>query len=127
MSLPWVRLDSNIATHDKVLALLKSKDGYRAFTLYVCSLGYAGGHGTDGYVPKEALSVLHGTEKHAQMLIDRRLWEYHPEGAGYTIRNYDLRQELEMVTEAKRLGAVKGNCIRWHGKDCGCWKRGGGG
>jgi hypothetical protein len=26
------------------------------------------------------------------------------------------------VRQAQRLGAIKGNCIRRHGPDCGCWR-----
>jgi hypothetical protein len=54
--LPWVRLDSNLATHDKILALLSDRtaprgDRYQAAWSYTCSMGYAGGHGTDGLPP----------------------------------------------------------------------------
>lgn len=124
MSLPWVRLDANIATHDKVLALLAQRDGYRAFTLYVCALGWAGGHGTDGFVPRYVIPHLHGTERHAQSLVESRLWEY-AEG-GYAIRNWTERQQTAAVSRAKsdaqRRGARRTNCVRYHGKDCGCWQ-----
>lgn len=126
MSLPWVRLDSSIATHDKILRLVKARDGYRAFTVYICSLGYAGGHGTDGFIPKDALGILHGTERQAIALVDHRLWEYDAAGEGYRIRNFDQRQEMEMVramkAAAKQIGARKGGCRKNHGPDCGCWK-----
>jgi hypothetical protein len=124
VALPWVRLDSNIGTHDKVLELLAMKDGHRAFTMYVCGLGYCGGHATDGLVPFNALPFLHGSQKHAELLVQVRLWDM--DAKGWRVHNWDSRQELEVVTEAKqagdRLGAAKGNCKRWHGPDCGCWK-----
>ena len=124
MSLPWVRLDANIGTHDKVLALLGEKDGHKAFTTYVCALGWSGGHGTDGAIPAGALPVLHGTPRIAQLLVKHRLWE--PADNGWTIRNYSLRQELEVVTAAKRdaqrRGAARTNCRRYHGPDCDCWR-----
>ena len=124
MSLPWVRLDSNFYTHDKVLWLTGQRDGYRAIAVYVFSMGYAGGHGTDGYIPRHVLPILQGTERIAQMLVEARLWE-HADG-GWTIRNWEQRQELAVVTEAKRaanrLGARKTNCRRSHGPDCTCWK-----
>ena len=127
MSLPWVRLDANIGTHDKTLELLDHKDGPRAFTLYVCSIGWAGGHGTDGHIPKHALRAiapsLRTPEKLAQLLVDVRLWEY-VEG-GWQIRNYLERQQSSSVSEAvsaqKSAAAQKANCRRWHGSDCGCW------
>ena len=39
MSLPWVRLDSNIASHDKVLRLLSQKDGFRAVAIMMFAFG----------------------------------------------------------------------------------------
>lgn len=128
MSLPWVRLDSNIASHDKVLRLLAQKDGHRAFTLYICGLGYAGGHQTDGFIPEYALPVLHGNRRLATTLVVHRMWEPDVvEGTdGWRIRNFLQRQELAVVTETKRaaqrLSARRTNCKRWHGPDCNCWK-----
>lgn len=124
MSLPWVRLDSNIYTHDKTLAVLGERDGHRAMLLYVFSLAYAGGHATDGFIPRAAIGVLNGTQKQAVMLVEARLWE-HAEG-GYRIHNWEHRQELTVMTEAKRqakrIGGLKASCQRHHGPDCGCWK-----
>jgi GrpB-like predicted nucleotidyltransferase (UPF0157 family) len=126
MGLPWVRLDSNIATHPKVIKLLKQRDGYRAFTLYVCAIAHCGGHSTDGLVEKEVIDVLHGTEKHARMLVDLGFWEYDPDGKGWLVRNFAHRQEMAAVSAGKkaaqRASATKTNCVRWHGPDCGCWK-----
>lgn len=126
--LPWVRLDANIGTHDKTLELLEHKLGPQAFTLYVCSIGWAGGHGSDGHIPKHALRALapplRGPEKLAQLLVDVRLWEY-VEG-GWQIVNFLERQQSSAVTEVKRehysARARKGNCRRWHGPNCRCWE-----
>jgi len=125
MSLPWVRLDSNIASHDKIVELLSKRDGARAFTLYVCGLGYAGGHATDGAIPRAALPFIHGSERLAVMLVEHRLWEHAP--GGWVIRNWDQRQELAVIAEMKRAGrkaaGAKGACKKWHGPDCECWKK----
>lgn len=125
MSLPWVRLDSNIASHDKVVELLSRRDGARAFTLYVCGLGYAGGHATDGSIPRVALPFIHGNERLAIMLVEARLWE-HEGTSGWRIRNWEQRQELAVIAEMKRVGrkvaGAKGACKKWHGPDCQCWK-----
>jgi hypothetical protein len=121
MGLPWVRLDANFATHDKVLDLLAKPNGCKAFVLYVCALGYSGGHATDGHVPSYALPVNHGNERLARLLVDTKLWEYDPRG-GYQIRNFAERQEIAAISEAKRIAGHKAACVRWHGKDCGCWK-----
>lgn len=124
MSLPWVRLDSNIATHDKVLRLLAKKDGHRAFTLYICALGWSGANGRDGHIPPYVLPHLHGTERHARMLVDVGMWE--PADDGWVIRNWATRQELAVITEARRsaqrIAARRTNCRRYHGPDCECWK-----
>src|SRR6266571_4763051 len=100
MGLPWVRLDSNIASHDKILHLLSD--------------------------PSAALSMVYGTPQTARLLVAYHLWT--EATAGYQIRNFAQRQELLFVTESKRAaqraGALKGNCIRHHGPDCGCWRNG---
>ena len=125
MSLPWVRLDSNIFTHDKVLRLLGQRDGYRAYAAYTFSLAYSGGHGTDGLIEPHVLGIIHATDRIAGMLVEARLWEY-AEGGAYRIRNWEQRQELAVITETKRaaarLGGRKRSCLRYHGSECGCWK-----
>lgn len=123
MALPWVRLDANIATHDKILDLLgdPSPKRWQAAASYMFSIAWSGGHGTDGRVPKAALAVIHGTEATAKLLCAYRLWE--PATGAWHIVNYSERQELDIVTaskqEARRVAAEKANCSRWHGK--GCW------
>ena len=126
--LPWVRLDSNIASHDKILALLEERDGVKAAWVYVCSLGYCGGHGTDGFIPFGALPFVHGTRRLAEMLVSQGLWK--PEPRGWRIPNWAERQQTSDATEtiraAQAAGARKANCVRWHGDKCGCWMNGGG-
>lgn len=128
MSLPWVRLDSHIASHDKILALLAdpSPKRWQASFSYVCALGWSGDHGTDGMIPSTALPFVHGTKATARLLVTYRLWE--ETLTGWQIVNYAARQELAAVTagkrEAKRYAAAKGNCVRHHGTDC--WSDDGG-
>lgn len=123
MGLPWVRLDTTIASHDKILDLVGRRNGHRTAFVYVCSLAYAGGNGTDGHVPFAALPFIHGTRTDALTLVDVGLWAPNPHG--WTVRNYGERQQLSAVSDAiraaQRRGALKANCIRWHGKDCTCW------
>lgn len=126
MPLPWVRLDSNIAQHDKILALKAdpSAKKWQAIASYMFSIGWCGGQGTDGFVPAYALESVHGTPQTARLLVKYGLWI---EGiAGYQIPNYGERQELSVVTEAKnearRVSSEKANCTRWHGATC--WKNG---
>jgi len=127
MALPWVRLDSNIATHDKILALLDEKPeatAYRAAFSYICSLGYCGGHSTDGLIQFSALPFVHGTKKTAELLVRHFLWR--PDPLGWTVPHWAERQQSEAVTQsirnARRAGALKANCRRWHGETCNCWE-----
>lgn len=125
MGLPWVRLDTNIGQHDKILLLKAQPNGWRAFGVYILALAWSGGQGTDGLIPRHVLTSIDCTPKIANQLCDVRLWEHAPDGA-YVIRNYATRQELEIVSEGKRasakLASAKANCTRWHGAACGCWR-----
>jgi hypothetical protein len=126
MGLSWVRLDANIGSHDKILALLTdpSAKKWQAFASYTTALAWSGGQGTDGFIPQTALSFVHGNTSTARLLVKYRLWE---EGlTGWQIVNFAERQELALVTaskaEAKRMAGEKGNCSRWHGPSC--WVKG---
>lgn len=126
MGLPWVRLDASIATHDKILRAVHVRGGKAAVAVYMFSLGWSGGHATDGHIPEYALPMIHATKADVAILVDVGLWESDPVDGGWRIRNYIERQELAVVSEVKRasqrLAARRTNCIRWHGKECGCWK-----
>lgn len=123
MSLPWVRLDSHIGSHDKILNLLNdpSPKKWQAAFSYCCALGWAGDQGTDGLIPPVALNFVHGTPATARLLVKYRLWAEATNG--WEIVNFLARQEMAAVTagkrEARRVAAEKGNCARWHGP--GCW------
>lgn len=128
MALPWVRLDANIASHDKILALLDdpSPKRWQAAACYMFALGWAGGAGNDGRISPAALRMVHGTTATARLLVKHGLWE--EKGHGWVIHNFAHRQELAIVTESKRaaqrMAARKTNCQRYHGKQCGCWQTG---
>lgn len=123
MALPWVRLDANVGSHDKILRLLSdpSAKRWQAYASYLTALAWAGGQGTDGLVPRSALPFVHGSESTARLLITYELWC--EEGvSGWRIHNYAERQQLEVVTAGKRamkrMAGEKGNCSRWHGPEC---------
>ena len=124
MGLPWTRVDSNIASHDKILRLITEyKYGKGSAFVYVCSLGYAAGNGTDGLVPFACLPFIHASKRDADALVECGLWHPHP--LGWTIPNFAARNPTNETAKAIRAGkqraALKGNCIRWHGPDCHCW------
>ena len=122
MALPWVRLDSHIGSHDKILALLAdpSPKRWQAAFSYVCAIGWSGDQGTDGWVPTTALPFVHGNTTTGRLLVKYGLWD--EELTGWRIRNFAERQELSIVRagkrEMKRAAAEKGNCRRWHGPSC---------
>lgn len=126
MALPWVRFDTNMPNHDKILALVHdpSPKRWQAITSYCFAIMWAGGAGTDGRIPSYALNSVHGTTTTARLLVKYGLWD-ELTGA-WQIRNFDQRQELHIVAEAKQAARTasgrKAACIRHHGKDCGCWK-----
>jgi hypothetical protein len=115
--LPWVRLDANIASHDKIVALIASgPTGYRAVTVYLFALAWSGGQGQDGHVPKAVLPLLHGTGAIADLLVKHELWDV--QGTeGWAIRNFAERQELAATTAAKREQARRAAHRRWHPND----------
>lgn len=127
MALPWVRLDSSFATHDKVVELVDQHGdrGRAAGFVYCCSLGWCGLHGTDGLIRFSALKFIHGRQRDAQLLVEAGLWVPDPEG--WRVRNYGVRQQLSGTTAAKSAAAStaarKAACTRWHGAGCGCWER----
>lgn len=126
MSLPWVRMDTGLPSHPKMLALLNdpSPKRYQAAASVSFAICWAGDHGTDGHIPVTALPFIHATRTTAGLLVKHEFWE--PADDGWRIHNFEVRQELSLITEAKRAakkrGGLKGNCIRHHGPDCGCWR-----
>src|SRR3954469_14183479 len=100
MGLPWVRLDGDIATHDKTLSAVHQRGGKGAMAVYMFALAWSGAHATDGHIPAAALRLLHGTPADARILTQAGLWETN--GDGWNIHNYAQRQELALTTEIKR-------------------------
>ena len=45
---------------------------------------------------------------------------------GWQIHNFEKRQSLsaaaDLVRQSKVKASIKGNCVRHHGAECGCWK-----
>jgi hypothetical protein len=118
MTLPWFRVDTNIATHDKILALLSdpSTSRWQAAFSYVCSIGWSAASGTDGRIPLGALPMVHATPRIASLLVKYHLW--HTDMAGFQIHNYANYQQLSRISEEKSDLGRKAACVRWHGPDC---------
>lgn len=122
--LPWVRFDTTLPDNPKVLELLTMKDGYRAAFVYCCGLAYSGRHGTDGHIPGPALGRIHGRRCDAEKLVKVGLWD--PAESGWWVQSWAEYQQLaetsERIREERRKAGRKGNCVRHHGPDCGCWQ-----
>lgn len=124
--LPWARLDSNIAQNDKILALKydPSPKKWQAIAGYMMGIAWSVGQGTDGLIPKHALESIHISAPIARLLVKYGLWDEAVNG--WWIRNFEERQQTsakgDAIRNAQHRGAMKGNCIRHHGPDCGCWE-----
>ncbi len=77
MPLPWVRLDTAMPDHPKILELIESHGdaGMAAAFVWVCSMAYAGKHNTSGFISRGALARCNGKPKHAALLVQARLWD----------------------------------------------------
>jgi hypothetical protein len=112
MSLPWIRLDTALPDHPKILALVEgSKDGRASAFVHICAMAYAGRHGTDGFIPREALPRINGRAADAQRLVDSGLW--HKEEGGWTIHGWTEKQASDEDTQARSERARKAAAVRW--------------
>lgn len=121
MSLPWVRLDSGIGQNPKIIALAV-EGRWRAITVYIVALGWSGQQNTGGYIPATALPFVHATRREAQQLEAVGLWHKSDIGDGYIVNDWADYQPATSYQDQAQIKARKGNCIRWHGHACGCWK-----
>lgn len=113
MPLPWVRLDTSMPDHPKILDLIDGhKEGRAAAFVWVCSLAYSGKHGTDGFIPRGALSRCNGRPNDAKLLVSAGLWK--DEGVGWTIHGWDDYQESTEETRARSEKARHAAFARWH-------------
>lgn len=123
--LPWIRFDTTLPDHPKILTLLTMRDGHRSAFVFCCALAYAGRHGTDGHIPVAALTRINGRRTDAGNLITVGLLDPDPDG-GWLIHDYAEYQQTAEVTdevrEKRRRASRKGNCVRHHGESCQCWK-----
>lgn len=111
MGLPWVRLDTAFASNPKMLAVLAEKDGHRAAFVWLCGLAYSGAHGTDGFIPAEALSFVHARRQDVDRLVRHRLLVEQP--GGWMINGWSDKQESNVETQDRRKRAQAAAQARW--------------
>lgn len=76
MSLPWVRLDTNIATAPEVLVLVdRYRDGHRTMLVHIFAVCWAATNDADGVITPLGLRESHGRPRDAGRLVDVGLWE----------------------------------------------------
>lgn len=107
MGMQWVRVDTAITRNHKMLALLADRDGHRAVAVYVFGLAHAGEQGTDGWLPRECLPLIHARPQDAARLVDAHLWIEEP--GGWMINGWNEFQpstdEMKRRTDKARLAA----------------------
>ena len=110
MALPWVRLDTQWSHNPKFLELAEDKK-WRAIVVYMAGLGYAGAHGTDGFLPSLCLPMLHGTRRDAADLAEVRLWT--PTVGGWDINGWaEFQTSSDEAAERKRKAKLAAE-VRW--------------
>ena len=116
MGLPWIRLDTSMFDHPKLLGLLESND-YRAVVVHIAGMAYCGKHGTDGFIPRGVLRRIEGRVSDAKRLCDEGLWTEN--GGGWDIKGWDEYQISDDETRARRDKARNAAAVRWSKKQVG--------
>lgn len=91
----WFKVDDHLYSHPKWLGLPK---GARA--LWVTAGAWSAGQLKDGFVPKQALSTLGGTQREAAALVAVHLWDV-TEG-GWQFHDWDQFQPTRQAVMDKR-------------------------
>jgi hypothetical protein len=116
MSLPWIRLDTALPDNPKILALVDGhKDGRASAFVYICAMTYAGRHGTDGFIPREALPRINGRMSDATRLCAVGLWK-EAGTFGWEINGWAEYQASDESTQRRTERAKKAAAARWGNK-----------
>jgi hypothetical protein len=115
VGLPWVRLDTSFPRNPKLLALLRLKDGHRSALVYICMLAYSGEQGTDGFIPREALPFVHGSNADVTRLVTGNL--LYPQPGGWLIHGWAEFQESSEESQMRRKKAQAAAAARWNGHE----------
>jgi hypothetical protein len=119
--LAWIRSDTNVNMHDKILELVgNGARGKAAGFVYWMSITYCGGHDTSGLIKKAVLPFIHGTTSDARLLVEARLWV--PVDGGWKVVNYGDRNVVGMTQQViaegisadRSANGKKGAEARWN-------------
>jgi hypothetical protein len=111
MTLQWVRLETSLPDHPKVLELINGKK-HKAVMAYVLGLAYCGRHELDGYIPKAALPFIHATRHDAAALVSVGLWQ--PTKNGWEINGWADFQPTSSERRDAKARAKAAAEIRWN-------------
>ena len=111
MGLPWIRLDTTLADNPKILGLLEERDGHRAAFVWVCCLTYCGKHGTDGFIPRNAMPFVHGRAADFARLVAVSALNVVP--GGWEVPGWSEFQESTEASQKRREKAQRAAAIRW--------------
>src|SRR6266568_3069286 len=100
----WVRMDCGWPQNPKFLDLVDDRH-WRAITAYWAGLGWTAMHGHDGFIPRSALPLSHGTSKEAGQLVDVGLWL--PGQGGWDVNDYKEYQRSNAEQEERSQRARK--------------------
>ncbi|MFC9432772.1 hypothetical protein [Nocardia sp. NPDC057030] len=84
---------------------------FRAAFAWVCSLGYAGAHGTDGFLPASCLPYVHATKRDAADLVGVGLWIECV--GGWEINSWTEYQQSSAETAKRKKDAKRAAAKRW--------------
>ncbi len=112
----WVKLDDQFFFNRKII-----KAGRDARDLYLASLAYCAGQLTDGFVPAEALPLLHvmagiaNDKQIASKLLSTGLWE--ASDNGYIVHDYlkynPTKEQVEITREARAEAGSRGGRAKY--------------
>jgi hypothetical protein len=111
VGLPWIRLDTDMPDHPKILGLLAEKDGKAVAFVWLCCMAYAGKHETAGFVPREAISRVNGRPADMATLVRHGLLTEC--AGGWDIHGWDDYQLSSDEHRARRERAKHAAAIRW--------------
>ena len=109
-----MRLDTAFARNHKVLVLLGMRGGPASGIAYICGLGYCGEHGSNGFIPREALPFIHAKKADAARLVEVGLWV--EEDGGWMVNDWSEYQPSSEEHERRSNKARIAAAARWHGK-----------
>ena len=117
MGLPWIRLDTSMPDNPKLLGLLTEKEGHRAAFVWLCAMSYSGKHGTDGFIPREAVVRINGRTSDMALLVAAGFLSILP--GGWEISSWDEFQISDEDTKKRRSKAQHAASVRWSKREAG--------